>query len=323
MKQMRVSLFFIAVAVSIVMCSGCGKKQARVVVFHAGSLNLPFKALADEFMKSNPDIVVEQESGGSVMMVRAITDLGRHCDLLAVADYRLLDSMMIPEHADWQIMFARNEMTVAYTGMSRHSDEITAANWYEILLRPDTQYSHSDPNLDPSGYRTLLCWKLASLQSTNFKGDLYEALQKGCDPRNIRPDANQILPLLESVGGVDYLFTYRSVAEQHHLQYVSLPDEVNLGAPELEGLYAKASVTVTDRKGQKRIHTGAPIAYGMTIPKNSRSPEAALRFVKFMLSEKGRNILKKQYQPAVIPPLYRGDNIPAELSGALKPFEKK
>ncbi len=39
--------------------------------------------------------------------------------------------------------------------------KIDAGNWHEILLRPDVQYGHSDPNSDPCGYRSLLTWQLA------------------------------------------------------------------------------------------------------------------------------------------------------------------
>jgi len=313
--------FVASVVILGLFAAGCGKKQTEMMIFHADSLNLPMKALIEEFEKEHPNIKVEHESGGSVHMTRLVSDIRRRCDILAAADYRVLDRLMLPEHADWQLLFARNEMVLAYTGMSKGGDEITADNWYKILLRPDIQYAHSDPNLDPSGFRTLLCWRLAS-GFYKFDGDLYKALDDARDPRNVRPDANQIIALLEATGGIDYLFTYKSVAEQHHLQYVQLPDKINLGNPELRAHYAKAEIEVKDRKGHTTRWTGAPIAYGLTIPNTSRSPEAALLFVRFALSDKGAKIMAAEYQPVITPALRKGNNVPRELISLTKPLEQ-
>jgi len=322
---MKRLVFFAAICLTIagsVGITGCGKKQTTIMVFHAGSLNLPFDALAEAFERQNPDIKVKRESGGSLMITRNVTELGRYCDILAVADYRVIDDLAIPSDAEWQLLFSKNEMVVAYTGMSRGGGEINVDNWYEILLRPDVQYAHSDPHLDPSGFRTRLCWRLASFYyKDKFDGDLYEAFCDSIDPRNIRPDANQILPLLESVGGVDYLFTYRSVAEQHHLQYISLPEEINLSNPLMAEYYSKAEIEVKDIKGNVTKWTGAPIAYGLTVPKCSREPEAAVRFIEFIVSEEGKEILRKMHHPLIDPPLHKGGNIPPSLVEMSKPAE--
>ena len=128
--------------------------------------------------------------------------------------------------------------------------------------------------------------------------------------------------MLQAVGGVDYVFTYQSVAEHHHLQYVRLPDKLHLGNPHMAPHYARAEVQVKDRKGRTSKWSGAPIAYGLTIPKNSRSPEAALEFVKFILSDKGAQILKAQSQPLISPALRKG-NVPDELIDITEPMEQQ
>jgi len=304
------------------LCAGCGKSQRELWIFHADALNLPFGAIAKAFQEEHPDVRVQRESSGSNLAARKITDLGRPCDILAVADYRIIDRLLIPEHASWQIYFARNEIVLAHTGMSKLADQINAQNWFEILLKKEIAYGHSDPSLDPCGYWTLLTWKLAAdHHKDRFSGDLYQALHDGCDPRNIRADANGLLPLLEAVGGLDYAFLYRSVAEQHHLQYVQLPDEINLGNPALEAQYTKARVEVKDRKGTTLVRTGAPIVFGLTILEDARAPEVASKFVQFVLSEKGRKILRKHSQPLVVPPLFKGRGLPAELEPLVKAAE--
>ena len=71
-----------------------------LTVFHAGSLSIPLHRLGVEFSKIHPRIRVSFESSGSVDAVRKVTDLGRSCDLLFVADWILIPKMMYDQHAD-------------------------------------------------------------------------------------------------------------------------------------------------------------------------------------------------------------------------------
>ena len=94
---------------TVIFLWGCaGKKsveEQHLVVFHAGSLSMPLKAIADSFMRENPGVIVDMEAAGSVDCVRKITELGKSCDVLASADYSIIDSMMIPAAASWNIRF--------------------------------------------------------------------------------------------------------------------------------------------------------------------------------------------------------------------------
>lgn len=74
---------------------------------------------------------------------------------------------MNPEHADWNILFARNQLVLCYTDQSKFAAEVNADNWHEILARPGVVWGHSDPNLDPCGYRSLMVIQLARRE---FKG---------------------------------------------------------------------------------------------------------------------------------------------------------
>ena len=66
-------------------------------------------------------------------------------------------------YADFNIKFASNEMTIVYHEGSRHSEEINAENWHEVLLKDDVAFGRSDPNADPCGYRAVLTSKLAEI----------------------------------------------------------------------------------------------------------------------------------------------------------------
>ena len=71
----------------------------------------------------------------------------------------VIDQLLIPEHADWNLKFATNEMT-SFTREISKSKEINQKNWYEILLDKNIFVGRADPNADPCGYRTILTMKL-------------------------------------------------------------------------------------------------------------------------------------------------------------------
>jgi len=122
------------------------------------------------------------------------------------------------------------------------------------------------------------------------------------DLRNIRPKETDLLALLEA-GEVDFIFIYRSVAEQHGLKFVILPDNINLKNPRYKDFYDKVMVKISGKKpGTWILKRGAPMVYGITIPKNASNPELALKCVSFLLDpEKGMKIMDACGQPSVVP----------------------
>lgn len=289
-----------------------------LVIFHAGSLSVPMKEIASEFNKIYPKVKILSESAGSVASARKITDLDKPCDIMASADYSVIDKMLIPKYADWNIKFASNEMAIVYTGKSRYADKINPKNWYEILEKTDVDYGRADPNSDPCGYRTVMMLQLAE---KHYKKPGLAKKIMGKDEEYNRPKEVDLLALLESES-IDYIFIYRSVAIQHNLKYIVLPDQVNLKNPAFAKLYASAKVEITGSKpGEKQIISGEPMIYGVTILKNAPNKAAAEAFVAFMLSKnQGMKIMEKDGQPSVIPmPVQNFDKLPVKL----KPFATK
>jgi molybdate/tungstate transport system substrate-binding protein len=80
-----------------------------------------------------PDIDIQREAGGSTKMARMISELGKPADIMASADFKVIDKTLIPAKAQWNIRFATNQLVLCYTDKSRYADEINADNWYEIL----------------------------------------------------------------------------------------------------------------------------------------------------------------------------------------------
>jgi len=287
--------------------------EGKLIIFHAGSLTVPMKALAEAFQDKYPGVTSQTEASGSRTAARKIGELGREADVMVSADYTVINELLIPDFADWNIQFVRNTMVIAYSGRSKCADEINADNWYEILTREGVVCGHADPNADPCGYRTLMVWQLAE-KHYNVPG-LYRKLDEHCPPGNVRPKAVELIALLES-GDMDYAFEYRSVAVQHGLKFVELPDEINLCCVEHADLYKQARVEVSGKEpGTTVTETGEPIVYGVTIPKNAPSPELALEFVKFLIGPEGQAIMEQQGQPPLVPPVARSgkEKVPASL----------
>ncbi len=311
------------------------RKKVELKVFHAGSLAVPFQAIENAFEKIHPNIDVQREQMGSVKAIRQITDIGKKGDVIAVADYSLIPSMMYPNYADWYVMFARNEMVLAYNReKSKYASEVNTNNWYEIIRKNGVSLGFSNPNLDPCGYRALMVLQLAEIHyndpaifddlilentavTEELKDDIYSIkVPEDLDPNTrkivIRPKSVELISLLEE-GGLDYAFEYRSVAVQHNLSFVSLPAEINLGTPEHEELYSRVEITLAG--GKKCV--GKPVIYGITIPLNSLHPEPAVKFVKFIIGSEGREILKNCGQLPLTPTLGSG-NMPSEIRGLVK-----
>src|SRR6056297_1426899 len=257
-------------------------KTEELIIFHAGSLSVPFKQMKEQFEKENPGVEIFLESAGSVKCARKITDLNKPCDIMASADYKVIDNMLISEFTDWNIRFAGNEMAIVYHDKSKYAEEINAQNWHQILMRDDVFFGRSDPHSDPCGYRAILTTQLAE-NYYNIAGLSEIMLAK--DNEYIRPKEVDLLALLES-NTIDYIFLYRSVAQQHELNYVILPDSINLKKPDMANYYKNASTEITGKEPGTTITViGEPMIYGITVLNGAPNKEIALKFVEFIFSE--------------------------------------
>ncbi|UCC90340.1 MAG: substrate-binding domain-containing protein, partial [Dehalococcoidia bacterium] len=182
MKRLSISLFLTLILILTLIVS-CSRKPSptselagRLPIFHAGSLTVPFAQINQEFNRLYPDVGIFAESAGSATAIRKVTELGKECGVIGSADYTLIPQLMFPEYADWYIIFAANQMCIAYTAQSQFADEINPNNWYEILQRDGLRYGRSDPDQDPCGYRTLMVWQLAEVyyDSPGLYDKLYE-----------------------------------------------------------------------------------------------------------------------------------------------------
>lgn len=295
--------------------------EGKLSIFHAGSLTVPFAKIEKAFEARYPDIDVQREAGGSTKMARLISEVGKPADIMASADYKVIDNNLIPNFATWNVRFATNQLVLCYTEQSKYSDKITDKNWYKILQKKDVVWGHSDPNLDPCGYRSVMVLQLAE-KFYNIDG-LYQKLIDNRPKKNIRPKSVELVNLLKT-GHMDYAWEYLSVAIQHELKFVKLDDHINLGNYKYDDFYKQAQVKVTGKKPNTWItKKGKSCTYGITLIKDAPNPEAAKAFLKFLLSpELGLKTLKEMGQPPFIPcrlpSQEMADKLPSEIKSLVE-----
>jgi molybdate/tungstate transport system substrate-binding protein len=306
--------------------TGSGDLADSMVVFHAGSLAPPFSTVEEQF-EGKYGVRAQCEAKGSVASTQKVTQQSRSTDVLGVSDFRLLRDRIVPEFGDWYGIFATNAMTIAYTEESAGASEIGRDNWWEILLREDVSFAHSDPAVDPNGYRSVMTMKLGA---TPFEGS---RLYDGSTARQLIGKANvpsgtetKLMGQLQA-GKLDYVFQYQSAGATRDIETVDLTPEVDLSKATQAYAEHYAKVEVETGSG---TFTGAPIAYGVTVPSVADAPGRGARWVQFLITEPGEKVLRdsgfQPVQPAVVPTSGQ-DAVPkrvmnnAEAKDSLGPLE--
>lgn len=284
-----------------------------LTIFHAGSLKTPMADFKTEFLKTHPRARIYYESAGSLDCARKVTEQGRKADIIASADYSVFDQLMIPKFTDWYALLAKNEMVLCYTDKSKFANEVNDKNWYEVLTRSGVSYTHTNPDLDPAGYRALLVWQLAE---KHYKASgLNAKLIAGCPSDKVYNSAADLISALQG-GKVDYAFEYLSVAKQNNFKYVTLPEQINLSSMQYADFYKTAKVTTAGAAtGTTVEQIGQPIVYAITIPNNAPNATLAEEFAAMMLGAQGQAIMEKAGQIPITPVQF---NNAAKAPAALK-----
>lgn len=328
--------------------------KTPLVIFAAESLIIPFTDAVKVFEAGHPDVDVQTQFHGSIQVIRQVTDLHIPIDVIASADATLIPMLMYnvndPDtgkpYANWSLRFATNNLAIAYRPDSKYANDITIQNWYEILSRPDVKVGITDPRFDAIGYRSLMTFALA--QEYYHNSDIFSNMFKGkfTFPLAFFREDNQTtitvpeiietvpgshiilrgtsleeLALLES-GDIDYAFEYESVIQQHKLQMLRLPEELNLGAEGEDSFYHQVEVDLNFQRFAtvKPQFIGERIGYGITIPSNAPHPDLAAEFIAFLLGPEGRAVLQADHQPLLVPALTdHYQNMPASLQALSAP----
>lgn len=291
-----------AAALGLAGCIGSGNGGGgSVMIFHAGSLSAPFSEAQPTF-EEEYGVDVTREAKGSVGSANKITEQGRSADVLGVSDFRLIRDDIVPEYGEWYAVFTTNSMSIQYRKDSPGAGDISRDNWWEVLSRDDVTIGHSDPAVDPGGYRAVMTQQLGKEE---FEGErLYdEATYRKLRENSTVPTGTETdLEGQLGSGELDYVFYYQSISSTSGKPFIDLQPEVDL---------SKATSTYADHYAKAEVetdsgtYTGAPIAYGVTVPSVAQSPDLGAKWVEYFGTRSGRKILRDQgltpVDPIVVP----------------------
>jgi molybdate/tungstate transport system substrate-binding protein len=300
----------LAIAAACLAAAGCGSSSpstsgaskglhGTLTVFGAGTLDTPFTAEFQAFRKENPTVTIHSMFEASADAIKAVTQLHQPADVVGSADYSLIPQLMFggkKPYATWYVGFVSNQITFAYTSHSKGASQLTASNWYKILAEPGVHIGRSNPVADPSGYQILQMLQLA--ESYYHDPGLSAAVLKNSPDSSVATTETSLLSALQS-GQIDYLAIYKSNALEDHLDYIKLPDQINLSDPAMAAAYGK----VTVNGGSLGELTGKPIIYGLTVPTTAPDPALGQAFIKFVLSAKGQAIMTSEGFVSITPSL--------------------
>src|ERR1700761_4173203 len=289
--MMRKWLMSIAI-VAVAAAASAGNVYAAddtVDVLYAGSLvNVMERSVGPAFEKET-GLHFLGYAAGSNKIANEIRGKLRRGDVFISASPKVNTSLMGAangDHVTWYVNFAESPLMIGYNPQSKFAAQFKSKRWDEVLQEPGIRIGRTDPKLDPKGAFTV---EMMTKAATLYKEpDLVQkTLGEPENPEQVLPEET-LVGRLQS-GQLDAGFFYST--ETSDLKIPALQP-----APELA---AKASYTLT-------ILNDAPNTAG------------AARFVNFLLSAQGRELLK-QHGVDVIKPTVTGapQAIPPSLQAVL------
>lgn len=305
----------------IISASAAG--DDTVSVLYAGSLAAVMENGIGPAFTQATGYGFQGEAQGSLGAAQMIRNHIRTPDIFVSADPLVNDKVLMGSQngnlVRWYAVLASSQLVLAYNPHSKFLKKFEDAEtgkilWYEVLETAGVRFGRGDPTIDPKGYRTLFLFNLAGRYY--HRPEIPSLLGDELNPAQVFPEV-VLLTRVES-GQFDAGIFYKHEVLAHKLPFVSLPAEVNLGSQEFAAHYAEETYTTKSGEQVK----GAPILFTVAIPETVRHRQAALEFVRFLLSS---DRLLAQFGFGTVVHRAGGDaaQIPAELrqfiSGTFKP----
>jgi len=254
---------------------------ASLEVFHADSLAGPMRGLKQAFEGRSPGATVNLVSGTSKHLAERILK-GEVCDVFApsspaVVEEDLLNKRIVGSDkvaASWYVIFSANEMVVI-TGKGNPLGIRSVAD----LAKPGVAFVRVTGEKDLATSRTVeFLQKAAAMEG---EPDLAQKIIGGAmvDPGKPNSVPDTVRAVKEGRAGAGVVYYSAAVAAKDAVDIIRFPPAVNLSEK---------------------------IRNATTVPGTAKNAEAALEFVKFLLSEEGRGILMDTGQPPVVPAIRKG-----------------
>jgi molybdate/tungstate transport system substrate-binding protein len=224
-----------------------------------------------------------------------------------------------PKYTHWYVQYAGNKMVIAYNPNSKYAPEFNAikngtkplSDLFTLLETPGLKLGRTDPNVDPQGRYFIEMLELAQMYY-HLPSDTVTKII-GSPLNSSSSSQIYVESSLDSTlqsGQLDAASAYYTQAVELHLDYISLPDAIDLGNSADAAQYGKAAITTTNGS----VHNGAPLVLDITII--GKATPAAIAFVKYTLSAAGI-AQYKQGGFTLLTPTGTGTGIPSAISSEL------
>jgi ABC-type molybdate transport system substrate-binding protein len=182
--------------------------------------------------------------------------------------------------ASWYVIFSANEMAV----ITRKGNPLQIRQIAD-LAKPEVRFMRITAEKDLGTNRTIEFLKQAA--ALEGKPELAQKIIDSAvvDPSRPSSVPNTIRAVIEGKANAGVVYYSAAVAARNELDIIRFP----------------ASVNLSDK-----------ILNAASVPGTAKNTEAALGFVRSLLSAEGRKILQETGQPPVVPAIRKG-NVPEQL----------
>lgn len=295
MNTRPVPVLFLASALLAAGCRRVGRSGEPVDVVYAASLTAAMEQAVGPAYRRSTGRGFQGVARGSTAGAHQLRDGVLRADAYITADPGTLSGLGRSDPG-WAVAFATGALALGYREHGRFAPALDSASrgqlaWWRVMERPGFRFGRTDPTLDPKGYRTLWLFRLAA-RHYGLPG-LADSLLGG--ERQVFPE-DQLAARVET-GQLDAGVFYLSEARAQGLAVVRLPPQIDLGDPSCAALYRTMSYRAPDGTEFR----GGPILYAVTVPVGAPDPEAGQSFVRFLLSDRGRQELASRgYEPTLM-----------------------
>lgn len=190
---------------------------------------------------------------------------------------------------------AHTEVVIAYSPKSRFASRFEAASrgqvqWWEVLQHPGLRFGRTDPIADPQGRNIIFTMMLAT--ALYRAPDLWEKiLGPLINERQIFGESTLLARL--QAGQLDACAAYRFQPGPFRLPYISLPDEINLGAANVREAHPDLKLRVAGK-----TYYPEPLVFYAAALTAASHPKGAAEFISWLTSSEAQSIFRRyQYDP--------------------------
>ena len=252
-----------AVLCASVLCGSAAWSAEPVNVLYAGSLVHLMEQRVGPAFEKETGLAFRGYAGGSNKLANDIKGKLRRGDVFISASPKVNESLVSAANGDWvgwYATFAQSPLLIGYNPKSRFAASLKTMRWDHALTQPGIRIGRTDPKLDPKGAFTV--------QLLDEAQKVYQDPQLSQRMLGDPETSPQVLPEETLVGRLqsgqlDAGFFYSTETADLKIPAIPLPKEFDI----------KASYTITALN-------------------NAPNPAGAQRFVSFLMSPRGRALLK-------------------------------